>query len=254
MSLVKINAVEIVGEAVPAPVLFLCEHASCAFPEYFGTLGLSEDVRRSHVAWDPGALTLAKSMALSLGGPVVAGGVSRLLYDCNRPPEVTDAVPAQSEIFQIPGNQALSDAARQDRVERIYHPFVAVVGETIDRVQPSAIVTVHSFTPVYHGKQRPVEIGVLHDSDTRLADRLLEALQGCGFVTRRNDPYGPEHGVTHSLKLHAQSRGIPNVMLEVRNDLLANESQAEIIAQALTTALHKALVAEGVDMTQGARS
>lgn len=251
MSLVNFNAVEIVGEVVPSPVLFVCEHASRAFPEHFGTLGLSEDVLRSHVAWDPGALTLAKSLAAGFDAPVVAGTVSRLLYDCNRAPEAVDAMPTRSEIFDIPGNNDLTDAARAERIEQIYQPFIEAVAQSIDTVQPSAIVTVHSFTPIYHGQERPVEIGVLHDSDSRLADGLLEALEGCGYTCRRNDPYGPEHGVTHSLKHHAQSRGLLNVMLEVRNDLLADPVRAGDIAAVISGALRQALRAEGVTLTQG---
>ncbi len=108
----------------------------------------------------------------------------------------------------------------------------------------------HSFTPVYHGAQRPVEIGVLHDTDTRLADGLLEALEGSGFECQRNEPYGPEHGVTHSLKLHAQSRGLLNVMLEVRNDLLADPVRAGDVAAVIGRALQQALRAQGVALTQ----
>ena len=81
-------------------------------------------------------------------------------------------------------------------------------------------MTVHSFTPVYFGAKRDVEIGILHDEDTRLADALLEELAGAPHKVERNQPYGPQDGVTHSLKRHAISRGIANVMLEIRNDLL----------------------------------
>ncbi len=208
---------------VPAPALVLCEHASAAFPARFGTLGLSEEARLSHAAWDPGALELARSLARHLGAPLVAAGVSRLLYDCNRPPDSPGAIREQSEIYAVPGNRDLDARARQARIDQIYRPFVAEVGRVLDRSRARALVTMHTFTPVYEGRRREVEIGVLHDSDSRLADAVLRrAGQGAPHDIRRNEPYGPADGVTHSLKVHGIARGIPNVMIEVRNDLVAD--------------------------------
>ena len=94
------------------------------------------------------------------------------------------------------------------------------------------IVTIHSFTPVYNVKERHVEIGVLHDADTRLGDAMLaEAARFTDFQVERNAPYGPEDGVTHTLLEHAIRWGHPNVMLEIRNDLIADaQGQARIAA------------------------
>lgn len=237
MTLDDSEAVKIEGDIAPSDILFVCEHASCTFPPEFGNLGLDEDVRRSHVAWDPGALALSKELANRFGSTIVAGGVSRLLYDCNRPPEAPDAVPSKSEVFDIPGNVDLSEEDRAARVAQIYQPFKEAVEQVIEVVHPKAIVTVHSFTPVYHGKQRAVEIGILHDRDTRLADSMLASTEDGPFLTLRNDPYGPEHGVTHSLRIYALPNKLPNVMLEVRNDLLADEDKAAQIADVLEAAI-----------------
>lgn len=237
MTLDDSEAVVIEGAVAPCDILFVCEHASSNFPIEFGELGLSEEVRRSHVAWDPGALTLTRALAKRFECTLVAGGVSRLLYDCNRPPEAQDAVPVKSEVFDIPGNVDLSDTDRQARVSQIYQPFKEAVQQVIEVVHPKAIVTVHSFTPVYHGQQRPVEIGILHDRDTRLADKMLGAMADGPFNTRRNDPYGPEHGVTHSLRAYALPNKLPNVMLEVRNDLLVDNANAAAVTDALEAAI-----------------
>ncbi len=241
MTTKKITAAVTEGAGAPAEVLFLCEHASRAFPEQFGSLGLSDEVQRSHVAWDPGALDLARDLAARFAGTVVSGGVSRLLYDCNRPPEAPDAVPSRSEVFDIPGNAQLSAEAREARITDIYEPFCAAVSEAMVQVKPRALVTVHSFTPVYHNKPRAVEIGILHDVDSRLADGMLVAMQGCRYDTQRNEPYGPEHGVTHSLQLYAQTPPLLNVMLEVRNDLLEDAASAKDVADVIETALRAAL-------------
>lgn len=240
------DAAQVFGLKDRADVLFLCEHASNALPGALAPGGLPEEIRQSHVAWDPGALDLARRLAADLGAPVVAGGVSRLLYDCNRPPTATDAIPARSEIHDIPFNSDLTDAQRADRVARIYQPFCEIVEAALERARPAALVTVHSFTRVYFGKERAVQIGVLHDADARLADALLARLEGCGHDLRRNEPYGPADGVTHSLRNFALPRGLPNVMLEVRSDLLTDDAAVRDMAALLTPALRAALADIGV--------
>lgn len=234
-------AVHVEGAVGPGDLLFVCEHASNHFPACFGTLGLSDDVRESHVAWDPGALALTRLLAQRFESALVAGGVSRLLYDCNRPPEAESAMPQRSEVFDIPGNMDLSDAERELRVEQIYQPFRATVEQMLAMVAPQALITVHSFTPVYHGATRSVEIGILHDRDTRLADGMLAAMAGGTHDVQRNAPYGPEDGVTHSLKLYGLQNNVANVMLEVRNDLLRTEAQIAHMADVIEAGLRAAL-------------
>lgn len=222
--------------------LVLCEHASHAFPPRFGTLGLSQEDRLSHIAWDPGALDLARSLAAHLGAPLVAGRVSRLLYDCNRPPEAASAIPECSENTDIPGNRDLSGAARAARVDEIYRPFCAEVDRVSAASRPLALITMHSFTPVYFGKRRDVEVGILHDEDSRLADAIMaEAGVDAPYDIRRNAPYGPGDGVTHSLKKHGMERGIASVMIEVRNDLLDTPKAIERVSGWLNPLVARAL-------------
>ena len=226
-------------------VLLVCEHASNRFPSAFGDLGLDAEAKQSHAAWDPGALAVAKHMSEVLDAKLVASTVSRLVYDCNRPPEAAGAMPAKSEKFIIPGNADLTDEAKKQRVDQVYRPFLSLLYGTItDAVNEPVLATIHSFTPVYNDQPRAVEIGILHDSDTRLADAMLAlAPQFTGLNVQRNDPYGPEDGVTHTLKLHGLENGLMNVMIEVRNDLIATpEDQkniAEMLADLISAALEK---------------
>ena len=104
-------------------------------------------------------------------------------------------------------------------------------------------MTVHTFTPVYFGSDRPTEIGILHDSDANLADRMLSAAAGSKYRVDRNQPYGPQDGVTHSLKLYGVARGLRNVMIEVRSDLAATQDACTVMARELTEMLRPALVA-----------
>ena len=225
-----------------SPVVVVCEHASAFIPAKFSNLGLAGDALQSHAAWDPGALALAKGLAVRLDAKLVTSGVSRLVYDCNRPPSAADAMPYQSEAITVPGNQHLTAEQRQERVEKYYEPFRAALADTIAGTAMPVIVTIHSFTPIYHGKMRAVEIGILHDSDTRLADVMLDnAHDHTDRLVQRNEPYGPTHGVTHTLKEHALVNGHWNVMLEVRNDLIRETDQQEQMAESIANWLADAL-------------
>lgn len=228
-------------------VLLVCEHASHTLPARYGTLGLGEDVLKSHIAWDPGALAVARLLSQSLDATLIYQNYSRLIYDCNRPPESASAMPVISEIYNIPGNLALDDAERFARTAALYIPFQSGVRDLIDdRAEAgveTVVVTVHSYTPVYHGKQREVEIGLLHDADARLVDAMLEHTKASNFRVERNEPYGPQDGVTHTLRLHALPFGLLNVMIEVRNDLIENEEGQRAAADFLSGLLKKAIAA-----------
>ncbi|MDI3337998.1 N-formylglutamate amidohydrolase [Defluviimonas aestuarii] len=228
------------------PFLIVCEHASNHFPPAFGTLGLDAETRKAHIAWDPGALGLARGLAQALDAPLVSAGISRLVYDLNRPPHAPGAMAAKSEVFEVPGNVGLAPEDRQQRTELIYLPFHAALHAEIARLlakgSPPVIVTVHSFTPVYYGQHREVELGIIHDADPTFAEAVLaEAQSLTGLTCRLNEPYSAADGVTHTLRLQATPYGLHHVMLEIRNDLLADDlaiaSMADGLAPVLTAAL-----------------
>lgn len=239
------------------PVVLVCEHASARIPDAFNELGLDKEAQRSHIAWDPGASAVARYLSDELNAVLVESTVSRLVYDCNRPPEAPSAVPIRSERYDIPGNQNLSESERMARAEQVYFPFEKTLANTLtNHVVTPIIVTVHSFTPIYNGEQRHVEIGVLHDADKRLADALLNCADqqkrspdeqqveqliteksangkifgGKSFNVQRNQPYAAHDGVTHTLLRHAIPHQWLNVMLEIRNDLIATDAQQQRMA------------------------
>jgi len=223
-------------------VVVVCEHASCYIPDAYNNLGLSADALQSHAAWDPGALGVARGMSARMDAALVASGVSRLIYDCNRPPTANDAMPAQSEAIKVPGNIGLTADQRHDRTNRYYVPFHDHLSKTIAATPDAVIATIHSFTPVFHGQARAVEIGILHDTDTRLADIMLKlAPAHTTAKVQRNAPYGPEHGVTHTLKEHAIKAGHLNVMIEIRNDLIQTPEQQNAMADTIAGWLSESL-------------
>ena len=233
----------IINKNGTSPVILVCEHASRHIPEYLNGLGLSEEVKNSHIAWDPGALDLAKCLSKKFDATLVHSNISRLVYDCNRNIGEASAMTARSEMFDVPGNIDISTGEIRARIEQIYNPFSSALGKVImDKKSTIAkltgaeplLVTVHSFTPVYFGKKRDVEIGILHSGDQRLADKILELSPEFADLTiKRNQPYGPEDGVAHTLEEHGLKNRLQNVMIEVRNDLLADSEGVGKICKVL---------------------
>lgn len=226
--------------------LLVCEHASNRLPKAYGTLGLSAAARNAHIAWDPGALGLARGLAKRLDACLVHARVTRLVYDLNRPPHAPGAMPAKSEIYDIPGNATLTPAQRTARTEAVYLPFHAALhGEIARRIaigRPPVIVTIHSFTPVYFGKPRDLEFGVIHDADPALALKVVEQAQRqTELATRLNEPYSAADQVTHTLRLQATPYGLDNVMLEIRNDLIGHPQAEDDMAHRLAPVLRSAL-------------
>jgi predicted N-formylglutamate amidohydrolase len=240
----------------PAGVVLICEHASNALGDagLGGDLGLDAAARMDHVAWDIGALGLARGLSERLAG--VAGAavlvhapLSRLVYDLNRAPDHPQAMPARSEVHEVPGNRALGTAERIARVERVYAPFHAGLSAEIARQialgRRPALIAVHSFTPVFHGQRRAVEFGVIHDEDTALSMAVMEAARNCGLITRLNEPYSAAGDVTHTIRLHAVPNRLANTMLEIRNDLIADASAQAAMAERLAPVLAQALMQTG---------
>lgn len=229
-------------------ILLVCEHASNAFPAPWGRLGLTDAQTHAHVAWDPGALDLSRALATRLDAALVHAPVSRLIYDLNRGPDRADAMAARSEVHDIPGNQALTPQDRLHRAEALYLPFhTALHGQIVRRLavgRATVVVTIHSFTPIYHGQPRAVEFGVIHDVDDRLAQAIVAAAQATtGLNSALNEPYSAADGVTHTLRLQATPYGLANAMLEIRNDLIATPQQVEAMADQLAPVLQTALTA-----------
>lgn len=231
------EAFRVSNGAQPPEILIICEHASGDIPSELGDLGLSETARNSHIAWDPGALEVATELRDMLRSVLVEGTISRLVYDCNRPPVAPSAIPIRSELYDIPGNFGLDPQSRERRIRTVYDPFTRAVADQIAEHSNTLrlLVTVHSFSPVFFGKPRLVEIGILHGCDSDFAHAMMETLpETPPFVTRMNEPYGAKDGVTHTIDHHGAGNGLPNVMIEIRSDLIKSQKQQKDMAKHLS--------------------
>ena len=231
-----------VNEQGRSPFVLICEHASNTMPKALGTLGLPEAELTRHIAWDIGAEKVGRLLSRLMDAPLLLQRYSRLAYDCNRPPESPDSIPEMSELTAIPGNRKLSAEDRLARAREIYRPVHDGVSAVLDRRaaggQQSLVVSIHSFTPVYKGKPRSVELGILHDRDATLSSKLIKSFPN--IDARLNEPYGPKDGVLHTLNLHGFTRGLQHAMIEIRNDLVSTERGQDEWAQRLSVPLIQA--------------
>lgn len=234
--------VEVVNAEGRGRIVLACDHASNFIPAPFEGLGLSPEELERHIAWDPGARAVAVDMARRLDAPLVCSRVSRLVVDCNRPLAAPDLVPQTSETTEVPGNRDLGAEDIARRVALSHAPF----HEAIDAIltareragQETWLVSVHSFTPVYKGVARPWHVGIVHDSDERISKPLLADLAAeTGIVVGDNEPYSPTDRVYYTLERHARTRGWPCAMIEIRNDLIADEDGQSAWAERLARLL-----------------
>ncbi len=227
--------------------VFVCEHASNAIPAGFAGLGLSREALASHIAWDPGALSVARHLAERFDAPLVRATISRLIIDCNRPLDAPDLIVAQADAYSVPGNR-VDEAQRRLRIATVHEPFHAALGRLIGgrlaAARPTALVTVHSFTPALHGRARPWQVGIIFGGDRRLADPLIEALKDDGsLVIGVNQPYSPADRVFYTHERHAEPVNLPSAMIEIRNDLIADAAGQQSMAARLARYLKQAAAA-----------
>jgi predicted N-formylglutamate amidohydrolase len=222
-----------------SPFLLTCDHYGRLIPAMLGDLGLPDSERRRHIGWDIGIAGVAERMATALGAHLVAQRYSRLVIDCNRPPEAPSSIPIVSEATTVPGNEGLSRDEAEARRRAIFDPYHQRIRETIDQRQrdgvPTVLVALHSFTPVYAGIARPWHIGTLYQRDTRLPPLLLEFLRAePDLVVGDNEPYAVSDATDYTIPVHGEARGLMNTGIEIRQDLISDQAGEAQWAERLT--------------------
>jgi predicted N-formylglutamate amidohydrolase len=188
---------------------------------------------------------VARFLSAKLDAPLFWPDASRLIIDCNRAPDASSLIVTESEGRPVPANRVLSEQERSRRLDRIHAPYHDAIDSCLDHRmaegRPTALIAIHSYTPVYFGKARPWQVGVLFDDDRRLADLLTGGLEADPALTVGiNQPYSPADGVYYTPRRHAQPHGLPAAMVEIRNDEIADEAGQRSWADRLAAILFAA--------------
>lgn len=223
----EFNPVERIAGSPDAGLLIVCDHASNALPPEYGALGLSPEAFERHIAYDIGAAGVTRRLAALLQAPALLSGFSRLLIDPNRGPDDPTLVMRLSDGQIVPGNAYVDSAEIARRREQYWRPYRQAAIDEVEGMMARGIVpcvvSIHSFTPVWKGAPRPWHVALLWDCDPRLAKPLISALGGEGdLIVGDNEPYdGALKGDT--MYELGTARGLPHVLFEIRQDLIADE-------------------------------
>lgn len=244
MSGIEDEAVQVIAGARDAGVIFICDHASNRVPKLLGDLGLPHEQFGRHIAYDIGAADLTRALARHFGAPAVLCGFSRLVIDVNRGADDPTLVMQLSDGAVIPGNAGIGREGLDWRLQSCWTPYRSAIAALIDDMTRSgplpALVSIHSFTPVWKGWRRPWEVAILWDNDPRMASPLIESLAAAGFSVGDNEPYdGALEGDT--LYDLATSAGLAHVLIEVRQDLVSSGEGVESMASGISDALRPVL-------------
>src|SRR5262245_27241381 len=211
------------------PFVLLCDHASNRVPDEYQSFGFAADQLGLHIAWDPGALGVALLLSGTLDAPLFWPDVSRLVIDCNRPADAASLIVVESEGRAVPANVGLSGKERARRIERIHTPYHDAVDACLARRLaaglPTVLIAIHSFTPVYLGKARFWQVGLVFDEDDRMANALIKGLAADrGLLVGINQPYAPADLVYYTVGRHARTHRVPAAMIEIRNNEIGDEA------------------------------
>jgi predicted N-formylglutamate amidohydrolase len=243
--------VELVRPNGRPDLLLLADHAGNQVPAELGALGLPAEESARHIAFDIGIEPLARRLAALLDAPALLNHCSRLVIDPNRRPGEPSSIPETSDGTLVPGNRGLDPAARTDRVRRFFLPWHRAIARRVAERRRAGIVPVllslHSFTPrLRGGPERPWQVGVLWRGDDRLARPMLEALRARGdLVVGDNEPYSGKDAFGYTVEFHAQRTRLPHLMLELRQDQIADEPGALAWAELLAGHLRPLLAEAG---------
>jgi predicted N-formylglutamate amidohydrolase len=227
-----------------SPFLFTGDHYGRLIPSQLGDLGVPASELERHIVWDIGIAGVAERLAELLDAQMIAQRYSRLVIDCNRPPQAESSIPVISEATNIPGNVGLTKAEAAERRALIFNPYHDRINAAIDARlaagRPTVLVALHSFTPSYSDVARPWHIGTLYQHDRVLPPLLLAALRAeTALVVGDNQPYGVSDESDYTIPVHGERRGLITSGLEIRQDLIADEvgqqQWAERLARAFTS-------------------
>jgi predicted N-formylglutamate amidohydrolase len=221
-----------------SPFLLTSDHYGRLLPRSLGDLGVAESELTRHIAWDIGIAGVADRLAEMLDAHLVAQHYSRLVIDCNRPPGAVSSIPVMSEATTIPRNEGISEHERNARRHEIFEPYHhridAVIDGRVHAKRPTVLVSLHSFTPVYAGVARPWHIGALYNRDTVLPRLLLKHLRAeSDLVVGDNEPYAVNDLTDYTIPVHGEARGLINTGIEIRQDLIADQSGQQQWAERL---------------------
>lgn len=240
------SPVQVLREDGTSDVFLTADHAGRLIPRALNGLGVPDTEMERHIAWDIGIAGVTRHLSGRLDATAVLQAYSRLVIDCNRNPDWPTAMPEVSEYTPIPGNRDLTQADRAARIAAIFTPYhdriTALLDARASAGRRTVLVAMHSFTPSFKGERRDMQVGVLYNKDLRMAGIMLDLLRAEGdLVVGDNAPYAITEASDYGIPVHGAKRGLSHVEIEIRQDLIEDESGQRAWAERFARLLPQAV-------------
>ena len=226
--------------------IIICDHASNKIPSKFNNLGLSQDILNTHIAYDIGSKEVAIKLSNILDCPLVMTDYSRLLIDPNRGIDDPTLIMKISDNIKIKGNLRVKNFhdsdEKKDRIKNFYDLYHNKISELINSLEENnkspSIISIHSFTPVWKNRKRNIDIGILWDNDDRLPRIFFDYFKKShkNLIIGDNKPYSGRLK-NDTLYRHATIRGISNILIEIRQDLITEKKGQKFFANLISKPL-----------------
>lgn len=200
-------------------LIITCEHAGNEVPrEYRHLFEDHPEPLETHRGIDIGALKLTNTIAEKMQQKPYLHTVTRLLVDLNR------SVQSPTLFSEFTREEPLS--VREDIFENYYRPHREKVEkrvqQIIDQGDRAMHVGIHTFTPVWEGEERDVDVGFLYDPTRDGEQQFCQlwrkqlAEKQKGLRLRMNQPYrGTMDGFTTYLRRNYSGREYLGMEIEV---------------------------------------
>lgn len=243
------TAFHIEGAERPSRWLITCDHATNRVPDWVGggDLGIAPADMARHIAYDVGAAGLTRALARRMDAPAILSDFSRLVIDPNRGEDDPTLLMRLYDGTVIPANRDADAAERERRLDRLHRPYHAALATLAARHPARCLCAIHSFTPQLRGRPpRPWQVGILYSHrDARLGPAMVAACRDQGWITGENQPYDG-HLDGDSIDRHGLAHGRPNMLIEVRNDLIASPEGQALWAERLAPVIERVLSESGL--------
>lgn len=220
-------------------LVLTCEHAGNLIPPTFQYLFKGADGElEAHTGWDPGSLEITRTLAEHFGVEYFSYEYTRLLIEVNRSEKHAQLYSKYS--------QKLMSQDKNFLLKTYYQPYRRKIeGVMRDFLEDNFIVVhlaVHTFTPIWEGKEREVEIGLLFDEtregEATFCRQWLQEIKSIDPIreVKMNEPYqGADDGFTTYLRTRFSDDEYLGLELEVSQKFVDSGFEAikELVSKSL---------------------
>ncbi len=237
------EAARIIGEPGSGPLVIICEHACNHVPTPLTVSARDRPWLDTHWGIDIGAAEVSRQVLAATGGVGVLSQFCRLVCDPNRAPADPTLILPRVEDHPLSFNQGLTAAERQRRIDTFHTPYHQAVEATIEaHGDRPLLISMHSFTPVWRGRRRQLDVGVLFEDCEEASRALAGRLANLDLLTQLNEPYSAMNGMAYSVTRHGRRFGLEHIELEINQRLLGTPDGIARISALVAEALEPLLL------------